>query len=73
MEQYGEGNFRLGDVRMVSTTQDFHSLGEETRGCQSESSFEDCVTEKYLEKLIAECSCLPFSLQNYTNDKKKVT
>ena len=73
MEQYGEGNFRLGDVRMVSTTQDFHSLGEETRGCQSKLSFEDCVTEKYLEALTAECSCLPFSLQNYTNDKKKVT
>ena len=73
VEQYGEGNFKLGDIKMVETTDDYYSLDEETRGCQAgSSSLEDCVTEKYLEALIVKCSCLPYSLQNYTNSDKEV-
>ena len=72
MEQYGEGNFKLGDIKMVETTEDYYSLDEETRGCQAGSRFEDCITEKYLETLIEKCSCLPYSLHNYTNGDKKV-
>ena len=67
MEQFGEGHFRLGNIKEITTTSDFETLTEESRECQLESSFEDCVTEKYLEALKEECRCLPFNLQNYSS------
>ena len=66
MEQFGEGHFRLGNIKQITTTSDFETLTEESRECQLESSFEDCVTEKYLEALKEECRCMPFNLQNYS-------
>ena len=70
MEQYGEGNFRLGDVKQIRTTADFTSMDKDIIGCQTDTSYENCVTDMYLEALINECSCLPYSLQNYTNDMR---
>ena len=72
VQQYGEGNYKLGDVKMVKSTADFYSLDEATIRCQKDSRYEDCVTKKYLEALVAKCSCLPFNLLNYTNADKEV-
>ena len=66
VELLGEGNFRLGDVKQVVTTKDFNSLDESTRGCQMETSFEDCVTKKSLETLVNICNCMPYNLKNYS-------
>ena len=66
MELLGEGNFRLGDVKEVKITKDFASLDETTKGCQTETSFEDCVTKKSLETLVNICNCMPYNLKNYS-------
>ena len=66
-ELNGEGNFKLGDVKQIRTTPDFTSMDKNTIGCQTESSYEDCITHKYLEMLWKKCDCLPFHLQNYSS------
>ena len=72
MELLGEGNFRLGDVKEVKITEDFASLDETTKGCQTETSFEDCVTNISLGTLVNTCNCIPYSLKNYSDDEEKV-
>ena len=73
MELLGEGNFRLGDVKEVKITEDFASLDETIKECQTETSFEDCVTQISLETLVNTCDCIPYSLKNYSNDEEKVS
>ena len=73
MELLGEGNFRLGDVKEVKITEDFASLDETIKECQTETSFEDCVTQISLETLVKTCDCIPYSLKNYSNDEEKVS
>ena len=68
----GEGNFRLGDVKQVVTTEDFDSLDESIKGCQMETSFEDCVTKNSLETLVNICNCIPYNLKNYSIADEKV-
>ena len=72
MEQFGEGNFRLGDVKQIETTPDFDTLDEEARECQLESTYEECVTNNYLDTLKKDCGCLPFNLQNYSSSIEEV-
>ena len=72
MEHFGEGNFKMGDVKEIVTTDAYNSMDENIRGCQTESSYEDCVTQKYLNILKNKCKCLPFSLQNYSSAENKV-
>ena len=68
MKKFGEGNYELGNIQMVETTEDFKTMSQSVRECQTETTFEDCVTKKYLELLIKRCSCLPFHLQNYSSN-----
>ena len=65
MELSGEGNYGLGDVKQVAITDDFASMDEQTRNCQTESSFEDCVTQNILKNIVENCKCLPYNLKNY--------
>ena len=68
--QIGEGNFRLADIKQMRITEDFTSLDEETRKCQTEYRIEDCITNMYLENLKSICKCLPFNLQNYSSNEE---
>ena len=68
--QTGEGNFRLADIKQMEITDDFTSLDENVRKCQTEIRKEDCVTKKYLENMKRTCNCLPFQLQNYSSHDK---
>ena len=62
----------MGDVKEIITTDAYNSMDENIRGCQTESSYEDCVTQKYLKILKNKCKCLPFNLQNYSSAENKV-
>ena len=72
MELFGEGNFKLGDIKKIETTNDFDNLDEDKRDCQLVSTYEECVTKKYLETLKIKCDCLPYNLQNYSSSDKEV-
>ena len=70
MELHGDGNFKLENVKQMTITKDFMALDEQSRKCQTKISFEDCVTQKYLESMKAICKCLPYNLQNYSLGEK---
>ena len=72
MELSGEGNYGLGNVKQVAITDEFASLDERTKNCQTKSSFDDCITQNILTSLIDTCKCLPYNLQNYSQTSKKV-
>ena len=63
---YGSGNIRIKGVKHVQVTDDYMGLDLQTRGCQNDKTYEDCVTEMYLDLLKERCKCLPFTLQNFS-------
>ena len=63
---YGNGTIRIKGVKQVKVTDDYLGLDLQTRGCQNDNTYEDCVTQLYLDLLKKECKCLPFNLQNYS-------
>ena len=73
MKHFGEGNYELGNIQEVKTTEDFRSQNIKIRECQTESTWEDCVTKRYRKLLIDRCSCLPFNLQNYSSNNEQVS
>ena len=71
---YGGGNIKLNAIKQVKVTDDYLKFDSQTRGCQNEKTYEDCVTDLYLGLLRENCKCLPFHLQNFgkQNELKKV-
>ena len=63
---YGSGSIKIKGVKQIQVTDHYLHLDLQTRGCQNETTYEDCVTELYLELLMEECKCLPFNLQNFS-------
>ena len=54
--------YNLNNVKEILTTDDFLTLDRERIGCQNEESFDDCKTGQYIDALINQCGCLPFSI-----------
>ena len=51
-------------IKVITVTDSFLSMDKNIRGCQQES-FDDCMTEKYINNLKNFCQCLPFQLRLY--------
>ena len=69
---YGSGSIRIKGVKQIHVTNDYLDLDSQSRGCQNENTYEDCVTELYLDLLSEECKCLPFNLQNFSDKDREV-
>ena len=69
---YGSGSIRIKGVKQIHVTTDYLDLDSQSRGCQNENTYEDCVTELYLDLLSEECKCLPFNLQNFSDKDREV-
>ena len=67
---YGSGNIRIKGVKQVQVTDEYLGLDLKTRGCQNDNTYEDCVTELYIDLLTKECKCLPFNLQNFSKQNE---
>ena len=57
----GQGHFSLTGLKMITATRKFLEQRGSAGGC-SLQSFDNCHREKFLERLQAKCSCIPFSL-----------
>ena len=66
---YGSGSIRIKGIKEIKVTDEYLGLNSQTKGCQNETTYEDCVTELYLDLLKDECKCLPFNLQNFTKQE----
>ena len=71
---YWSGSIRIKGIKQIQVTDDYLDLDLQTRGCQNDNTYEDCITEFYLGLLKEECKCLPFNLQNFSkqDEIKKV-
>ena len=67
---YGGGIYSFESVKEIVVTDGFKSLREDQKQCQSLESFEQCTTNKLMEKIVRYCSCYPFELSKFTDDKE---
>ena len=66
---YGAGNYLLGGIKEIKTTDSFYNLGEGTTHCQRRESREDCESRLYMDNLLTNCHCLPFWLIDFTAEQ----
>ena len=52
----------MNNVKEVKVTDDFLTLDRSTIGCQNDESIDDCKTKEYIDSLIKQCKCLPYSM-----------
>ena len=54
--------YNLNNVKQVKVTDDFLGLEKEVIQCQNHETYEDCRTKHYIDSLLENCQCLPFSV-----------
>ena len=57
--------YNLNNVKEISVTEEFLTLDKTIINCQNEETLDDCKTRKYVNTLIEQCKCLPFTIRNY--------
>ena len=68
-----ENEYNLNVIKEITVTDSFLSMADEVRECHEEETFDECVTEKYMEVLKAECDCLPLNLRIHDEVKEENT
>ena len=56
--------YNLNNVKEISVTDDFLTLDKSIINCQNEETLEDCKTRKYIDTMVKQCKCLPFTIRN---------
>ena len=59
---FGPGSYAMSALKKVTGTASFMQLPEEDKICRVHNR-ENCQTQKYLERVWKECSCIPWALQ----------
>ena len=57
--------YNLNNVKEISVTDDFLTLDKTIINCQNEESLKDCKTRKYVDTMVEQCKCLPFSIRTH--------
>ena len=63
MKLSGEGEYNLNVVKEIKVTDSYLGLNEDIRGCQNEIAFDTCTTKHYIDNLLDQCHCLPFTIR----------
>ena len=50
-------------MKEIEVTNEFLSLDEKDIGCQNDETINDCETREYVDVLMSQCKCLPFSIR----------
>ena len=59
----GEGEYNLNVVKNIQVTESYLELDQDVRGCQTETTIQNCTTRQYISGLLEGCGCLPFSIR----------
>ena len=59
----GEGQYNLNALTQIEVTDSYLALDEDVRGCQTETTIQNCTTRQYIGALLERCGCLPFSIR----------
>ena len=65
-----ENNYNLNVIKELKTASSFFLIDETVRKCKDDLTFDECVTNKYIDELIEKCKCLPLTLR-FTNEVNK--
>ena len=66
---YGPGSYGLSALKKMTGTTAFQQLPDEQKKCQDHNR-EECQTQRYLDQVQRECSCIPWTLLQ--TDKNQV-
>ena len=66
-EFIGDGEYHLDAMKKIETTESYLGLDQDVRGCQNEEPFDNCTTRLYIDTLMEQCGCLPFSIRLPSN------
>ena len=59
---FGAGSYGMSDLKKMTGTTSFEQLPDHQKKCLIHNR-EECQTQKYLEHVQKECSCVPWALQ----------
>ena len=69
----GEGLYNLNVVKEIKVSTSYLGLDEKITGCRNEEPIEKCTTRKYIDSLLEQCGCFPFSIKTSRNVKFNFT
>ena len=58
----GEGQYNINELKEIKVTESYLGLKQDVKGCQNYESIQNCSTRTYIDTLLKECGCLPFSV-----------
>ena len=61
--------YNLNNVKQISVTDDFLTLDEDVKNCQNKESYMNCNTKVYINTLLKDCKCLPFTIRQQFSDQ----
>ena len=64
--------YNLNNVKEIIPTDDFLTLNRKIIRCQIEESSNECKTRQYINTMIDQCGCLPFSIGNINQVPKNL-
>ena len=59
----GEGEYNLNNLKEIEVTDSYLGLDQDVRGCQNDEPLHNCTTRQYLDTLLKECGCTPFTIR----------
>ena len=69
--EYGPGAYAMYTLKSMAGTKSFEQLPESQKKCRVHNR-EKCQTNKFLEQVKHNCSCVPWSLQNEGSKEKVI-
>ena len=71
MTLIGEGEYNLNVLNEIAVTESYLGLDSNVINCQNEESQQNCTTRQFIDNLLLQCGCLPFSIRQ--SDKVKTS
>ena len=62
----GEGEYNLNVLQDIEVTESYLGLDQNIRRCQNAEPYDNCTTRHYIDALMKECKCLPFSIAQFS-------
>ena len=56
-----ENEYNLNVLKEIEVSDDFLTIDENVRNCQNDETYDDCITEKYINTILKNCNCMPLN------------
>ena len=55
--------YNLNNIKVIEVTKHFLTLDQRITGCQNKMSSGDCKTLQFINTLLEQCECVPYSIK----------